>query len=301
MKRSQEPTNKIYDVLLFTTHHENDFSKGDPIGNKIYITDRLWIGKLTGNLGSSIISAHRPRGLRWKSVPQFGELYSFVYETRDMNNVKAWDEGDILLKTVALSRIAHPTTISFEYASRISETNSGRISQIAPILIYGSGTMAFVSEPSRNYLTEENALELKLLFEQYSGKPEEIARALWFYEYASRSYELLARWPLICSGLEALINTDSNRTARQFKVRIPILAKYIGVKGITRTKAEKMYDLRSKISHGQTTKSDKNKNLDLYDEMEEILRLAIKEGIRNPEFANIISNRELIDSTWRTC
>src|SRR5271168_5314590 len=43
-----------------------------------------------------------------------------------------------------------------------------------------------------------------------------VHRAYWNHEYAMHSYYLDARWPLVVSGLEALISIGEDDCARQF-------------------------------------------------------------------------------------
>jgi hypothetical protein len=55
---------------------------------------------------------------------------------------------------------------------------------------------------------------------------------------------------LIATALEGLIQSDSNRVAKQFRERLPRLADEAGVDGIDEQFADALYTARSEAAHG---------------------------------------------------
>jgi hypothetical protein len=119
--------------------------------------------------------------------------------------------------------------------------------------------------------------------------PDRIRRALWIYEYSSWTNDAGIRWALIVTGLEALLNTGGNETTAQFKIRIANLAKRLQL-DMSLTKADQAYDLRSRVVHGCAIQDLKEKELKLYDKLDELLRQSIKKAIEDEQFRKIFES-----------
>ena len=77
----------------------------------------------------------------------------------------------------------------------------------------------------RDWLSVEDGEGLRKLMPWLSKKMHErVHRAYWNHEYAMRSYYLDARWPLVVSGLEALISIGEDDPSWQFRDRARQLA-----------------------------------------------------------------------------
>lgn len=324
-----------YDIALFPTGGEYD--RNNPHMQEIFeISKDLWIGKVSGffdekyfkdacsdiqrnGLAICLMKIARLRGVNFDPAPQYGERYSFILrnEEYDPTKNKQFDEKSILLEILALSRLIHPTSVSFFFSLRIVTDDSGNVNKIMPGDFYGDATAAFHAHESRNYLTFNEVHELKNLFEIYKKRGIEKSRvgnAFFYFELANRYEYIERRWIYVCIGLESLVNTSSERSTKQFVERVHRLSKCICPysKRISKSKAKKMYDLRSKLSHGQIRsvrelagqdKDEVKQNVEkqhilLYRKMEDVLRLSIKKAIEDESFYNFLNSKKLIDKEW---
>jgi len=202
---------------------------------------------------------------------------------------------------VALSRLVHPTSVSLRYAGRIRYNSDSSISDISPAYIKGVGVDTFLdSAPKRDWLTEADAIRLRnLLPNLYSSAvPERVSRALWFHEYAVRTYYVELRWTLIATGLEALVHTDRHGSTRQFKVRVSQLAKENGIPGMGVSEAEIAYLHRSTVAHGQRLEQLSDSDKRLYNAMETTLRLTILRALEDHSFTSVFTDSEEIRRRW---
>jgi hypothetical protein len=133
--------------------------------------------------------------------------------------------------------------------------------------------------------------------------PRRIHNALWHHEHAARNYYMDYRWTLVCIGLEALVHTDKHPSTGQFVQRVPQLALEMGI-SISEPDARDAYDLRSQLAHGvsflATAKSDRPSasQLELYDCLEDILRVAVLRGVKDKSFGDIFRDADQIRKRW---
>lgn len=289
----------ILDIVIHTTKIQQNHSR-TPIKKRFNLTPDLWIGHLPNNLSEKVFKACKPAGYNFDPVLLFGELYSFIREKPPGNDVLKWDEDKRLQFCVALSRIVHPTSISFKYSARIFTDSNGDLQRIVPAKVTGSGSAAYVIDKSLDYLTEEDGEKLKELLDAYEKEPlkDPIARAMWYNEYASRINEIDLRWTLVSIGLEVLIHTDKDKSTRQFVKRIPKLSKKVGAGNTSESEAKKMYESRCSLSHGQGLEGLNPQKKKLYKKMEDILRLTISKSILDKSFRIFISDYQKIRKHW---
>jgi len=77
-----------------------------------------------------------------------------------------------------------------------------------------------LSRHQRDWISAEDAECLRQLMPWASKKKlmhERVHRAFWNHEYAMRSFYLDTRWPIVVSGLEALLNVGEQNSGPQFK------------------------------------------------------------------------------------
>ena len=149
-------------------------------------------------------------------------------------------------------------------------------------------------------MTEIDAQNLKQLIETFEKKPFEdpLARAMWYHEYAARSYEIDLRWTLVATGIEVIVHTDRYKSTRQFVERIQKLSIAVGAGNITKDQAEEMYEFRSSLAHGQGLGGITHEKKELYKKMEDILRLTIKKSILQASFRDLLSDPDKIRKIW---
>ncbi len=292
---------KILDVVVQTTPN-NNLSE---IKNPFKLCNNIYIDTLSRELYDRIFEACEPPGYGYSPDCRVyrQQLYSFVhYNPPSVNNFQ-WDSDQRLQRCIALSRIIHPTSISFKYAARVIKNQDDSLHKIIPGLVSGPGAHAFVVDTDSNYLTKSNAEDLKKLIETCENKPlkDPITRAMWYLEYAFRCFEVDVRWNLVAIGLEALIHTDRHSSTKQFVQRVPKLSKDVGAGTIEEADAEEMYDLRSSLAHGQGLGDLTPNRKTLYEKMETILRLTIRKSILEQSFNYFLSDKDEIRNKWPIC
>jgi len=246
-----------------------------------------------------------PHALKTDPVQQFDALYAFVRGEDSDDYGLTWDTGEYIQTAIALSRLAHPTSIGFEDSARLFLTADGKdVHEGVPGPVKGFGAHAYVSDHPknwRNWLTRQDAAMTRRLMQTFyqseGGRPPRITRALWFHEYTARTYHLDLRWVLVVTGLEALINVDERRAIQQFRTRTVGLADRCGVPWSDED-AKVAYRLRSKLAHGQQVSNLEAPEHVLYSGMETLLRIAVREAILNPDFGSIFADEDRIRAEW---
>jgi hypothetical protein len=119
-----------------------------------------------------------------------------------------------------------------------------------------------------------------------------------YLEYAFRTHFIDVRWPLVCIGLEYLIHTDRTNSTKQFTFRVTKLAEEAGKSNFDEDKAKEAYAMRSMLVHSQLLRDLEENKLELYQEIEELLRIVIKRAILDSTFAEIFSSDERIRNKW---
>jgi hypothetical protein len=296
---------KIMDVAIFKNAHFNQSDAETkesfpPIQNKLLITDELFIDRLPREESLKVFSACEPKGFNFEPQRQFGQLYSFIRINPPESPPLEWDSDERLQLCIGLSRIIHPTTISFDYSCRLIYENNN-ISEIIPGPIAGFGAKTWVAnEEHRDWLTELEGNELSSLFQTYQkvDLPGRVKGALWYLEYAYRSYFIDLRWPIVCMGLEYLTHTDPYKSTKQFTIRTAKLAEEVGISAYDENKAREAYDMRSTLVHGQLLRDLEEYKIGLYEEIEELLRMVLKRAILDSDFATIFESDNQIRERW---
>lgn len=236
-----------------------------------------------------------------KPVIQYAQLYSFVREKDAPAPPYQWDEDSRLQMCVAVSRLIQPTTVSLRYAARIRYNSDSSIADVSPADIRGVGFDTYwASQPERDWLTETDGIRLRGLLKKLDSSPlpERASRALWYHEYAVRTYYVEIRWVLVATALEALVHVEKYQSTQQFKVRVSQLANELGVTGLGLADAERAYMHRSTLAHGQKLEQLSDPDKRLYESMEKALRLAILKAIEDDKFAGVLSDPEEIKKRW---
>lgn len=271
-----------------------------PIKNRNEITDDIYIQQMPKDLWKLIADSCTVSGMV-DAQRQFTQLYAFVREYSSWPegpNRIIWDHDERLQLCMGLSRIVHPTTISFEYSGRVLYEGHGII-EVIPGPATGFGAHAWVSSDDwRNWLTEDDARDISALvrafFRPDSQLCTRVKQSLWYLEYAYRTEFLDIRWPLICMGLESLIHTDKRNSTLQFKKRVSKMAEHVGIQDFPENKAEEAYGMRCALAHGQLLRDMGQIKQELYEKVENVLRLAIKRAILEPPYNLMFSNDEKI-------
>ena len=297
------------DVVIFTDRayqKASDQSRQaqSPVQERFHLAPQLWVGPLSTEDSEIIMRACSPAFYHHEPLRpldfSYRQLYSFVREYANDDSRQEIDPDKDLLYCIGLSRIVHPTDVSFEYSATVVRDSNGRIQDVTPWNVRAEGRSAFVLSPDGDWLTTDHLTELKRLFEAFRARPlqEPCSRALWFHEYAAQTYYLDVRWTLIATGLEALIHTDRGKSTRQFVGRLQALGSKVGV-AVAMHEAKEMYEKRSSLAHGQALGLGVSpENRSLYEKMEGLLRSVVRRAILDPAFAGFLADRNRVRSKW---
>ena len=295
----------IHDVIVHTNHNiiplpNEALEANPPPPDPFHLRDDLWIGKISSNAARIVLDLGETNYYGTpKPVIQYAQLYSFVRE-KDASAVPyRWDEDSRLQTCVAVSRLVHPTTVSLRYAARI-RYNQDSIADVSPADIRGVAVDTFpASSPQRDWLTAADASRLSSLLRKLDSSPlpDRASRALWYHEYAVRTYYVEIRWVLVATALEALVHVDRHDSGKQFRCRVSQLADDLGIVGVGSSEADRAYGHRSSLAHGQKLGQLSDADRLLYEAMETTLRLAILRAIEDDTFAAIL--RDGAEIKWR--
>jgi hypothetical protein len=238
------------------------------------------------------------------AVRQYAQMYAYGRDLPPEAEIHRWDDDHRLSRLVAMSRLIHPTTVGFRYAARVRQNDDALA--VTPAQLHGISPDVYLSPShTRDWLTVEEA---KLLAEVDAQAepltkpsfPERVSRALWYFDYAQGTYYADLRWTMIATALEALIHTGTQGSTRQFKHRVPALAADVGAPPMTISEAHAAYDFRSRLSHGDAfLYGMPQADINLYDKLEDTLRLAILKAFREPDFAKIFLDDATIAARWK--
>jgi hypothetical protein len=210
---------------------------------------------------------------------------------------------DDLFRTIALSRLIHPTSTGNRYCAQVFHFGL-RDSAIHAVQYSGISPDIILSDGHKNWLSVEDAANLRKLIPWLSTKMyDRIHRAYWYHEYAMRSYELDMRWPLVVTGFDALVNTKDKNSGPQFKVRTKKLADHFNIP-LTEDDLFNAWKLRSKLTHGESflyglqTILPQSDHKALYDKLEELLRVTIRECLLDGTFADFFRDEAAVETRW---
>lgn len=299
----------IKDVVFFTNTSYANANEAlracnPPASARIPIYHNVYAEKLSGEIWSETRKACTLIGHQ-DATPQFGALYAFARDLEgdlDHENRIIWDHDERLQACIGLSRLIHPTNISFEYSARFLIEGDGH-RRVIPGPTKGFGGKAWTSRADgRNWLSIYELMELasvaQAFFISESQLPIRIKQALWYLEYAFRTELLDVRWPLVCIGLESLIHTDFKRSTRQFSRRVSRLANEIGIGDFAIEKAKEVYETRSALAHGNLFRDLNAYNLEIYEKAEDTLRLVIKKAILETAYRQRFASKESVQDAY---
>jgi len=299
-----------FDVVLhtnmgmFAANYQQLAATHPPVNARVETISGLYIERLDLELAKAIMDTCEPKTLGVMApVRQFAHMYAYVREHHPETSLIGWDEDHRLSRLVAVSRLVHPTFVGFRYAARVRRNSDSLI--IVPADIRGIAVDTFLSPThQRDWLTKEEA-ELAVQTDAQSEPltqpsfPRRVSRALWYYDYAQRTYYADLRWTMIATALESLIHTGKAGSTRHFKYRVPALAADVGAPTMTTSEAAEAYDYRSRLSHGDGFLHDMPQaDIILYDKLEETLRLTILKAFREPAFAAVFLDDSHIEARW---
>jgi len=255
---STAPVTRIRDILLLpTTLANGDYRANPPAGdNAVELADGLTLERLSDDEAELVLNACTPRGHFFIPVRQYGQRYTFVrdvdpavYET---NAAYHWDEDSLVYMTMVLSRLIRDNGYSLEYAARIVDHEDGK-KQVIPVTASIS-THTYRLREDRDWLTADEAARLRQLIADFQPVrdtlPWRAIHGLNIGEDAVHMRIIQRSLLLIATGLEGLVQAQTDGVARQFRERLPLLAAEVGIAGVDVDFARQLYAARSQAAHG---------------------------------------------------
>lgn len=326
------PVVSVRDVLLVpTTYVEGDYPDEEPAGDEpIQLADDLFLERISHENAELILNACTQRGHYFFAVRQFGQRYSLV-RRRDPAVLEerhyGWDDGHIIFYATMLSRLVHDNGHSLEFAGRVVDHEDG-FQQVVPVDAPGF-VMTYRLRKGRDWLTAPEWEEVRQLLADYlpvrDSLPWKVSHALNLSEDAMRMPLLERALLLISTGLEGLIQSDSNRVAKQFRERLPLLAAEVGVDAVDEDFARRLYEARSEAAHGAPVSifqvrptrkegSDKEEPEQPHVETEapeaeeervaplgvaqDLLRVTLRRAIQDAQFREIFESYDTVRARW---
>jgi hypothetical protein len=271
--------------------------------NRFVLRDDIWIERLDEQLAKNIQHACQPPNYGMDDADYDRHLYAFV--RRVPNIEKSSYEGMADLHAViALSRLVNPTSTGDRYCAQVLGWFGARKSPIRAIQYRGISPDVSLATKPRDWLSIKDGEVLRMLVPCLSKKMHDrVHRAYWNHEYAMRSYYLDARWPLVVSGLEALVNVEEREVTRQFCDRVRQLAEEFHV-NLKDADLRVAYKLRSKLVHAESFLSGmhnilpKSEHSPLYERLELLLRETVKRCLLDETFGNFFRNDAAVEKRW---
>jgi hypothetical protein len=231
-----------------------------------------------------------------------------------------WDEDYELSRVVFLSHLVRATDMGFEFSARVVLDASDRLIDVRPSST--SPTFARALYPlsaTRRWLTQGEGEVLRDLVAAYktalaSPFPARLGTAIATFRESPFVFHGRARLMVLASTLECLVSTSEERAKKQFVTRTAALACEVGLPDLDEAWAEHMYELRSRVAHGNTLYErvadasgqeipERAKRRDLVNEefqraiasMDELLRRLIRQGLLDLAFRQRLED---LDSLW---
>jgi hypothetical protein len=276
-----------------------------PIVDRCDLGTGLWIGRPQGEMVKAVMDFCDSTCIGTVSpFRQYSALYAFVRDQQSDCTLSHWDEDHRLTNCVALSRLIHPTSMGYRYAARVSVPLGEKPIRICKASFYGIDREAYISPlHTRNWLTASEAADLRDLMGSFrlASLPQRVSNALWYHEFAYRTWYADVRWTLVATALESLLNTDPTANKLQFCIRTVSLASDLDLQ-FTNDDARTAYQVRSKLAHGEAFLYNlPQAELRIYEQMELLLRAAILRSIRDACFARIFKDADTVRAKWPVC
>ena len=263
----------------------------------------FWIGSLPNNVDSdTILDACEPAGFHFRPIRQFGWRYAFCRRVvPPSEEIYTWNHDGVIGRTLFLSRLIHPTTVAPHYSARLIFDEDGALSSIAPGRVQGYGTHVWiVAEGWRDWLSNAEAEQLRDAMPVYIlNAPERVRKARSHIDHVFHAFYLDQRTASLVSGFESLLKVEKYAATAQFKLRVPTLARIVGLT-ITPDEAQALYDDRSVYVHGRTPNYPdvSDELIERYNKFETVLRSTLLRTSTDATFGNLFATVGTITGTF---
>lgn len=276
----------IADIALMR-HPNCKIETSDRFRSAEQLAPDVWIYPREDDLDAKIISACDPQG--W-NVNRFGPPMNTLYSIRRMPvppHLDDWDIDDRLAIALALIHLVRPNSLGSAYSARLIGKASSDDFALYPGPVRRFGANAFVANPNENFIRPSDVPAIREIIAAYDRAPiahsSVVQKAFWHFDFLAQVELVEIRWLLLCTGLEILLSEGDNPTY-YFKARLPKLAKLVGVSDFTEAEANRLWGLRSGLSHGSKFGGTSSDEMDLYRKAEHVLRRSLVKGVTDIGF-----------------
>lgn len=294
----------ITDVVMAACPRDLNRDQVEHLDRQIVLATGLVVTPVGPDLRDALYLACDPPGIgRGLSIDLRGHpLYAFMRLDAPREQLYGWDPDNRLQMCLALSRLVRPTSVSFRYAARIIGRVGAERVMVRPGPVREFGAEAWTSSPERDWLSMADFSELRTMLAAFDSQPfdprSRVGGAFWLFEYASRTRMVDMRVPLVSTALETLLGTGGDRTTRQFIQRLPQLAAKCNLPTISNAEARRMWGLRSGLVHGERRGGLKTEDFERYTRMETVLRVTLKQALKDLVFRAQFENGAAIESAF---
>jgi len=279
---------------------DQDWRNSPPPESDYLLSEDIWVGSLPQNVPSeTVFDACEPSGYKFRPPRQFGYRYALcrkVCPPRFGPEQLTWDHDGVMGRTLFLSRLIHPTTIATQYSARLFFEN-GSLTMVVPGRVQWYGTCVWiVAMKWRDWLSQVEVEQLRNLIPLYIlNATERVRRARSHIDNAFHAFYLDQRTASLVSSFESLLKIERQRATAQFVLRVPALAREVGLE-ITAADAESLYDDRSVYVHGRPPNYTdvRDEPVKRYNRFETVLRRALLRASTDIQFCALFETDQTV-------
>jgi hypothetical protein len=249
------------DVVVIPPYGDDTgFDEGDPAGDPpVRLLPDLELRHLSQTEVDEYDRACSPKHLHFDEPHRGGHRYAFVRHPAPVpspTQSHGFDHDGVLHIALALSRYVvlngHNTGIA---ARRIENLYPSRPLQIVALRPQGRFDAWRPLDGTRTFLLQQDAQQLGPLLATYlkdKGRLlPRVRHAIWLCEQSFHTPYYEEACAQVVSAFDSLITVEDKDVSRQFRTRVPELARAVGMRGITERRARLFYKRRSRWVHGQ--------------------------------------------------
>jgi hypothetical protein len=249
------------DVVVIPPYDDDTgFDEGDPAGDPpVQLLPDLELRHLSPDEVLEYETACSPKHLNFDQPYGGGHRYAFVRHPAPVpwpTRSHGFDHDDVLHVALALSRYivlnGHCTAIA---ARRIEDLYPNCPLQIVAVKPGHRFDAWRPLDGTRTFLLQQDAQRLGPLLAMYLKDKDKllprIRHAIWLCEQSFRTPYYEVACAQVVSAFDSLIKVGRNNVSLQFRKRVSLLSREVGMTGVTQRRAKVFYGRRSQWVHGK--------------------------------------------------
>ena len=273
-------------------------------GERFYLRDDIWIEMLDEPTANNVQRACEPPHYKIDKEVIDRHLYAFVMQALHHRQTR-YDALDTLRAVISLSRLVNPTSTGDRYCAQIMHYGTSD-SAILAVEYFGASPDITLGPNCRDWLSHKDG-ETLLNLMPWAAKSqlthERLHRAFWNHERAMRTSYIDIRWPIVITGLEALLNIGKKDPKSQFCKGARKLAECLKI-SVTEEELNNAYDMRSKLVHAENflfglgAILPRPEHSPLYEKLEGLLRTAVRTALLDENFGDLFMDDAAVRANW---